>query len=273
MKSEDLIGFHIGGSVAVSRIVEDLEKSGIHLYQVFLSSPRAGGPAQLTYPMFKFMKRNNVVVHSPYWVSFAQPKKAGYNLKWVMDLFTVMATNRLRLPYVTHLGYPEKREDGTFESYEHSIEATIRFLRKLLFHWPPSLNGRGRIYLETDSGCKGGNGFNSIQGLVEVVKELNDERVRICFDTEHHYASGSPDPDNSMWDYVGLCHLNAIPEKVRRGSHLDRHSITYIKDSKEGPKPIIDIAKKCIQRKIPMILERRDVYLMIEDRQFVLDRV
>lgn len=267
-----LLGFHTSGASKNLIANRDfLKETGLRNFQVFVSSPASGAMPKLSPEMIELMKNYHVIVHSPYWVTLSRKKSLGFNLKWVISLLYQAADNGLSIDYVTHLGYPDKRA-GEYVSYEESIENTVDYLRKLLVKWPKHLKNT-RILLETDSGSKNGNGFSGLKGIKEIVQRINDSRVGICYDTEHLYAAGEDDPSEEDWNLIKLVHLNSIPEKVEKGSHLDRHGKTLIAECKEGPDWVLDKAREAYKRKIPMILERSDMDVVLKDIEFMLKHI
>ena len=91
----------------------------------------------------------------------------------------------------------------------------------------------------------------------------------ICIDTEHLYAAGH-NPENINYSKADVIHLNSIPNYVKFAGHLDRHSYTRLSDSKIGSNFIKHIFES-MNLKTPIILERRDNDILMDDVNFLRD--
>lgn len=199
------------------------------VYQVFLGSPK-----QYTIPDASRLEGINkdIVVHSPYWVQLGRSmndlafrRTLDYTIKVAKEM------DRVGLKYyVTHIG--TRTEDM---SIAQSAKSIYTFCLKWLWE---TMGTNVILCLENDSGSKKGTKMGSVNILNTVIRQVNDPRVRMTFDSEHAYANGfdlsNIEKLEAIKDIVSVVHFNSIPVEVGRGSHLDRHSSTQFKDSKKG---------------------------------------
>lgn len=75
-----------------------------------------------------------------------------------------------------------------------------------------------------------------ILSLYEVIQDLDPAKFGICIDTAHAYANATLDPDdldtfhhlvNKVKARLCWVHFNTPDPHVERGSHLDRHSVSF----------------------------------------------
>lgn len=95
-------------------------------------------------------------------------------------------------------------------------------------------NNQVRVYLENTTKT-GGMNCNSVSKLIEYASKY-PYFYGVCIDVEHLYAS-TGDGYDQIKDYIDQCfdkdvsvivHMNAIPDKVKSCSGLDRHSNTTL---------------------------------------------
>ncbi len=125
-------------------------------------------------------------------------------------------------------------------------------------------NGKVMVLLETTAG-QGTNLGYTFEQLAYIKKNVSfGERVGICFDTCHVYASGydiktAEGYDDTMGkfdDVIGLSNLNAfhLNDSIKGlGSRVDRH--THIGEGAIGPEPFGLIVNDGRFEEAPMILE------------------
>lgn len=266
MKLNGLVGPHLGGGGNLTHL-DEFYAAGSRAFQFFASNPKSADSPFVRGEIQYFCNKHpdvRPVFHSPYWVSICNPATYGYNMLHIWGLVKQCRDSHLDIHYVTHIGYPSKEDNDV----DKVVDNAVTFLRKLLSNIP--LEARFTIYLEVSAGHKHWVQYDTLDNLVRIVQRLGDSRVKICLDTEHHYANGSDVPamDAFAWNYIGLVHLNAVPEYVEAGSHKDRHSETKLRESKTGMQVVQHYLIECIKRNIPMILERYDAGIMLDDISF-----
>ena len=247
----NLIGLHIKSGEP--QLFLEQNKSGTEVFQTFMPTKAEN------IPMFDF--NHKLFIHAPYWnnlVKSYDDKKAitWKYIKFLLSRIYFMEQHDRKLVLVSHLG--SGYQGDTIEDLKRRLKENLKRILKA--------DANFLILLETEAGGKNKANF-TFQDLNNLVDELNDPRIGICADTEHLYANGELIPED--WHNIKLLHLNSIPEKVEFGSHLDRHSDTLIQDGKEL-ELLKNYYKKAIENEVPIIFERRNVELQLQDKEFVL---
>lgn len=248
------IGYHVSGDFIDA--VDFAKSKGVEVVQTFSGSPR-----KYTNPdLSKFTGVSiDAVIHSPYWVNLCKPqteKAYQTTLKYTIAISFEMSKYGIKR-YVTHIG---GRGD-------YGVKYSLKSIYDFCLRWLYATKGQDTILcLENDAGSKNDTKMGKLAALYTVVSEINNPRIKICFDSEHAYADGF-DLNNikvmeMMKPYVGVVHWNSIPQNVVKGGHLDRHSSTLLKDCKEGENYIKNVYNVFYNDWIPFILEReRDIAL------------
>ena len=264
------LGLHVGGDEKALLGIPSLYAKGFRVFQVFLS------PADLIQRVdrervvgFSASLPSDItlVAHAPYFMNLCTTgdlKHWQASLRYLVragQIASQIGVSRL----VTHIGAI---------SGSQSITTGYYALFNFCSQWLELTEGLDVILcLENDAGSNTGKKIGSLKLLYKVIKEMKHPRIRMCFDTEHAYANGFDLSQEDILQKVlaisSVVHLNAIPSYVERGSHIDRHSETLIQDSKEGPDPILKIARGSLERELPMILERRELWFLFQDYAFV----
>ncbi len=131
-----------------------------------------------------------------------------------------------------------------------------------------------RLCLENDAGSKNGNRVGSVSLLREVVRDIDDNRICLCIDTNHAWGDNDPGFDVTNmndWEdiapYVRVIHLNCIPSICTRGAHLDRHSTYLIEDSGDSVSWIQQLYQRAFNAMY--ITERDSIELSLKDYTFL----
>ena len=245
-------------------------KYKVNYFQSFLGNPRLLKlpPLDEFNTLYKNKLDVDLIIHGPYVSSLVTSNKALYNnsLQYYIDLsklMSVLGSNKL----VVHIG-SRKESEPLSESYNR--------LKDFCYKWLDSTEGLDiKLCLENDCGSKKGTRVGSLTLLNRLIREINNPRIRLTLDTQHAYANNLDLSDLDKIKYLleitEVLHLNAIPKEVEMNSHKDRHSTTYIKDSKNGSKEILNIASLAYNKGIPMILERKDDLVIYSDQALVKD--
>jgi len=271
MNANHLLGFHIGGGVY--DIIEEtnwyIKNKQIFWYQMFLTNPRMSklpDDVKIKTLNKEGSPEANFIVHSPYLVNLldTESKMFNWTVKYTKSMSDVCDRYGIKY-YVTHLG---ACKDANSEII--GLMTLIDFCKDFVH----STKGQKTILcLECDAGASTGRKIGSIDNLIEVINKVGDDRVKMCYDTEHAYANGFDVTDRELnkkvLDFTVVVHLNSIPEEVVKGNHLDRHSKTLLADCKEGTGFIEDLVKICTNKSIPMILERDSKSIILGDIDFV----
>lgn len=262
------LGFHITADTEEVRKSLAVTKT----FQFFVSSPKSWDrPSRAILQRIGNMIREwdiTPVIHGPYMVSLvrdAKPAVVEFTINYAIQLFISLTeyTNKA-IPYVLHTGKPE--ENCGPEVRDRLVKNLLLMKKKI------DETGLLNAYVCVETDASPRSKYTNMAGLSSVMEEINDPRFKICVDTEHSYASGfdvAAEATEEMWDRVGVLHLNAIPEAVKFGSGLDRHSETKLRECSKGGQYIKPAVSAAIKRNLPIILERDPMDVIIDDIGFV----
>lgn len=261
------IGLHIGGSEeALNNIPTIYEEQFVKTFQIFFGSPRRmaipeGLMARLQ-AIKNFSKDINLIVHSPYVISLVKREHHRYTMRHALESMKHLDGAQFKPMYVTHLGKSQLSFDEERAAIlEYIKEIQYRMTCHYHYHRPPLFT------LEACVGHKNWSTATRLDHMVELIKEVGDPFIKICFDTEHVYASGydiTAIPDD-YWQYFGIIHLNAIPQEVEFGKHLDRHSFTPLTESKVPLDKMSNLVANAKKHDIYIVMERRDLNIAFKD--------
>jgi endonuclease IV len=170
--------------------------------------------------------------------------------------------------YVLHMGaFSPDRGENRQIAFDNAVDFCERVLKQT---WDADTV----LCLENDAGSKSGTKCSGPGFLYKLVTKIDSPKLRVCFDSEHAYASGfdlnQVEKLRKLFTVTDVIHLNAVPSYVQFGGHLDRHSDTTIAESPQAA-AVLEIAKLGVELKIPMIFERSDLSYYIKDLAYIAE--
>lgn len=244
-------------------------RKGARAFQVYLPlDERKKIQVPVEMGQLRQLTDSRIILHAPVWTSMQRDDKVGFATIYSAKEHLALAKT-VKLPgegnCVVHVGYPAK---GTNPEYSESAVNFLKLSEEFLKRVP-----EGNLLVENHSGFKGWNKFGRLDNLMIAVESvrsmLKTERIKVCVDVEHTYASGLAIEhllaEDFQWSMVGCVHMNSIPKEVGFGSFLDRHSGTPLRQSKVDVSIFGRIFSKAQALKIPCILERRGTDLIEDD--------
>ncbi len=252
------LGAHLSIGNGYASAVRRIKEMGGNALQIFSASPRVWRRPvvkEKEIQEFKQAKKelevDPVVFHSQYLINLAVDNQTSQhsitNLIWEMQLAAKMGI----IGTVVHLGSYLKTNPQL--GYQYLLKNISAILKEA-----PS-----NIYfiMENAAGNKVGQ---TLDELLRIILDLQDKRLRICWDTCHGFAAGV---DLSTEEKLSNL-LSIIDEKVGLGrlvlwhlndsrdpfnSHRDRHA--NIGEGYIGLDTFRNIINHPLARKIPMIIE------------------
>jgi deoxyribonuclease-4 len=226
------IGGHMSSSGGIHTAVDRAEAIGAEAIQVFTQSPRMWRPTN--HPpenIERFKQRvaevglHGVVCHALYLVNLSAPDDAIYEksvtaLKSAVRVACEIEADAVIFHVGSHLG----------AGFDKGLERVI----PALFDCLDSCNEKTWLLIENTAGA-GGTIGRSVEELATLVDRLDrHERIGICLDSCHLYASGYDVTDRAVLDdllmevdrEIGLDRLRALhvnDSKMPLGSNRDRH--------------------------------------------------
>lgn len=256
------IGFHVSISGSIDLAVDRAKEAGCTAFQIFLKNPRGWSYKPLgDEEAERFVKKceamgySAVLAHMPYLPNLASPNDETYQRSLNCLIEDLTRAGRLRIPYlVLHLG--SHMGSGEEAGIKRVVEACRRALK--------AVDNKVMLLLENTAGQKNsiGSRFKDLRRIMDAVGE--QDRVGVCFDTCHAYASGYDlrtqkavsetlhqlDKEVGLENVKGV-HLNDSVGEL--GSHLDRHEhIGLGRIGERGMKAILHAPEI---RRLPIVME------------------
>jgi len=259
-----LLGAHVSTSGGIDKAIDRIESIGGDAVQVFTQSPRAWRPtAHKPEAVERFKERRaeagvgSVVCHATYLINLGATDDVIYHksvnaLKETMETAHAIGSEGVVFHLGSHLG-------RGFDQAMHQVIPALQVVlgerdRHSLDPW---------LLIENAAGHEGTMGV-SLEELQTVVDELGQpDRVGICLDTCHLFASGydirTPEQMDALLDEVderiGLDRLRCLhinDSKLPFGSHRDRHE--NVPDGEIGKDMAVFLGSPRLQH-LPAILE------------------
>jgi deoxyribonuclease IV len=257
------VGIHVSISGQLDQSVDRAIDVGcVGAFQIFTCSPRQWNASQLKSEQVEAFKKKlqqhnfKAYAHMPYLPNLSTPDENFYSksvevLKREIGRCEAMGVKNLVLHFGSHMGT--------------SIEAgQKRIIQACNLALRDTSTSSVRLLLENSAGIKNcvGSEFPFIKQVIDEI--LDVERIGVCFDTCHAFASGYDlRTENAVKktiaefdEQVGLeklylIHLN--DSKGNLGDCLDRHE--HIGKGKIGPAGMSAILKLKDLHHIPVVLE------------------
>lgn len=215
------IGAHLSVAKGFDKAVMTAWRLGCETFQVFSRSPRGGKAREIGDTEMAQMRHNMletgiepIVIHVPYLVNLAssEEKIREYGITVVRE--DLQRARYLGAPFVvTH--------PGSFKGpTEAGLERLAESLRLLLDYWPEEI----MLLLETMAGTGNELGYEFSQ-LGTVIDRLGrDERLGVCLDTCHAFASG--------YELRTVEGINRTLDELDECIGLDRLRVVHLNDSR-----------------------------------------
>ncbi|HCC22487.1 hypothetical protein A2480_04330 [Candidatus Uhrbacteria bacterium RIFOXYC2_FULL_47_19] len=225
------IGAHVSAAGGLYNAPKNAAQLSLECFQ-FFSRPPQGGPVPKLGPeeisIFRQTCTNHgfseYYVHTPYVLNICSDRPEVRSRTIGIIKTDLERASLLGCPAImTHLG----SANGVDE--EDGLARAIAGVKQIL----DGYNGSARLLLENSAGA--GKIIGSrFEELATIITEVADERIGICFDTAHAFASGYDLRNElavrktvALFDQtIGLNRLELVhanDSKVEFGTHKDRH--------------------------------------------------
>lgn len=245
------IGCTIGRDWSSTNII-NLKKQGIKCFQIMAKFSRFSGEYVQPLKLLQDLRNTKIILHMPFYFHLLQKPNSKYD-NYFLSMNNYWKKIQCKTMVVAHCKGVNKPKFETANLLYSNVSRYSRLCPEM------------RIQIENDAGGK----FNPAPKLNEIVDvrrrlKNNKKWVGVCLDTEHAYASGDDLFSVNYAKNITLIHLNAIPQDVVFGKHLDRHSLTPLSKSKNGIGFVTKILA-IMKKKTPLILERTDYNVVLND--------
>jgi len=230
-------GAHISIAGGIEKAPERACQIGCECFQIFSRSPHGGKSLELTKDKINSFKENcrkynleNYYIHTPYYINLASVNSRIYYgsiaaIRKEMETADLLEAKGV----ITHLG--SAKELGRKEAREKLVKGLVKVFPEVGTGRDPSL----LLEITAGAGKIMGDSFEEIAYFIkEVEKEISGNKLGVCFDTAHAFASGydlrnKKAVQKTFDDFdkiIGLERLKLIhcnDSKVDLNSHIDRH--------------------------------------------------
>jgi len=269
-------GAHISIAGGIDNAPERAHKIGCECFQMFSKSPHGGKSLEITEKIANNFKEQcrkhnlkNYYIHTPYYINLASANNRIYYgsisaIKEELNKADLIGARAV----VTHLG--SAKDLGKKEAEKKLVEGLKKIFQQFSasenkkLAAPPLKKGAGgisgekifkaQLFLEITAGAGEimGDTFEEMAHFIEETeKDIKNNKLGVCFDTAHAFASGYDLRDEKAvketfdkfdeiigLERLGLIHCN--DSLVELNSHKDRHdNIGNGKIGLEGFKAIL----------------------------------
>lgn len=226
------IGAHVSASSGVHNAPLNAAELGLECFQFFSRPPQGGFAKPITEEIANNFKRicdkhgfDEYYVHTPYVLNLASDRpEVRHRTAGIIRSDLDRASQLGATAVMTHLGSASKIGDT-----ELGIKYVIQGMKEVL----DGYEGSATPLMEISAGAGMVIG-DTFEEMAEILKGTDDERVGICFDTAHAFASGydlrnEQAVNKTLQEFdqtIGLEKLklnHANDSKVEIGSHKDKH--------------------------------------------------
>lgn len=227
-------GTHVSIAGGAFNAPENAAELGCEVFQMFTRSPRGGAAPELTPKIVKQFKENckkhgfaNYYVHAPYYVNLASAKPKIYNSSIRIIREELERSSKLGVTgMIIHVGSSKDMER------KKALDKAVEGLKKIVTGY----TGSTQFLLEIAAGSGNviGDTFDEIAYMLKKIQPSAKQKIGICFDTAHAFASGydlrtKKNVDTVIKEFdkkIGLDKLKLIhfnDSKVDFDAHIDRH--------------------------------------------------
>lgn len=176
-----LLGVHLSTSKGIRKLFEEASRLGINVFQFFLGSPRVWKGKMLSEKETEIFSKNMknyqfIGVHAPYLLNLATFDEYLHKRSINRAIMDIKEMNKIGLKY--YIFHP-----GTNEDVTGGIKRIKKAMKEILDRTENVV-----LVVENTSGERNDIGKN-LEEVKEIVEGF-EERVGICLDTCHLFASG-----------------------------------------------------------------------------------
>jgi len=254
-------GAHVSISGGVWNAPANATKIGCEVLQMFTRSPQGGNTpvidAEVAKKFQAAMKKNKIstaYIHAPYFINLASPiaRTRGFSIHVIREELERGSILGCRA-VMFHLG--SAREVGE----EKGAEMVKEGLEKIMKDY----KGTCQLLIEISAGAGAIMG-DTFEDIHEALQAKGGEKIGVCFDTQHAFASGYDLRDkksveetfkkfDDVIDLKKLVLIHTNDSLTDLGSHKDRHA--HLGEGKIGLAGFEAIVKNKKLKDVDLILE------------------
>lgn len=216
------LGAHQSIAGGYSLALERIKNIGGNCLQIFSSSPRGWNFAKITEQQrndFIVLKDrykiDSVYFHATYLINLADGSRIGHMSKMSLISEMNLAPKLGVKGSIIHLGsYKEKKQ----LTIDNKYKVLINNIKEILNKTPKD----SLFIIENAGNRKIGQ---TLEEISQIVKDVNNSRIRICFDTCHLFSSGYRFNDEETF--------NSFLDKLDKLDLLDKLELWHVNDSRD----------------------------------------
>jgi deoxyribonuclease-4 len=255
------IGAHVSCSGGLANAIKKGKEIGAEALQIFVSAPQSYRVNHYSdediYDFKKAFVENNfrsLFFHGIYLINLASENEFLYQNSISSLIHYLQMGEKLgAIGTIFHTG-----SYGSEKTREKERKV-IKGIKEILDQTPANQF----LIIENNAGGGGRIGV-TIEELYRIHKEVNNDRLKFCIDTQHLFASGVDVSNykifnewiNKFNEKIGLGHIiciHANDSKTELGSNKDRHE--NIGEGQIGKKGFKNILRQSLLQDIPFVLE------------------
>ncbi|MGB9883402.1 MAG: deoxyribonuclease IV [Microgenomates group bacterium] len=214
-----IIGAHQSIAGGYSEALKRVKNIGGNCLQIFSSSPRGWSFPKITQEEIKNFLHNKknlnispIYFHASYLVNLADQEKIGYLSKNSLINELNLAAKLEIKGSIVHLGsYKDQKNHSKYQTL-------IKNIKEILNKTP-----KETLFIIENSGTR--KIGQTIEEIAQIIQDLNDPRIRICFDTCHLFSNGYRFENNQE--------LDEFLAKLKRLNLLDLLEVWHLNDSRD----------------------------------------
>ncbi len=257
-------GSHVSIAGGIYKAPSNAKAVGNEVFQIFSRSPRGGKPQELTKEIVKSFQsemkvngQSEAYIHTPYYINLASTNNRIRHGSIEVIREELERASKLGVKYVmTHLGSANNLPRN------QAVSQVIKGIKKILTGY----KGAATFLIENSAGSGNivGDTFEEINTIINGVPRSARDRLSVCLDTCHAFATGYDLRDKKSVNktlkefdkIIGLSKLKLIhlnDSKTDFGSKVDRHE--HIGKGKIGLVGFKEFINHPKLKKVSMILE------------------
>lgn len=232
------LGAHLSISGNYTNPLKSIKEKGGNTLQIFSCSPRGWNNAQLTPAQIQEfltvkheLQIDPIYFHASYLLNLADESSTGHLSKKALIHELNLAPRMEVRGSIIHLGsFKEKKDESPLFNVTNrspKYETLIKNIKDVVANIPENA-----LFIIENAGCR--KIGQSLEEIAEILKDVNDKRVKVCLDTCHLHAAGYDLTTkekfeeflNTFEQLIGLHNLEVIHMNDSRdpfGSLRDRH--------------------------------------------------
>lgn len=220
------LGAHLSISGGYDKALERIKNIGGNCLQIFSSSPRGWNKAKTTVDQINLFKKKKdllvikpVYFHASYLINLADNGRIG-NLSKEMLINELQIASQLDIVgSIIHLGSFKKNLPVVWDvSKDKKYSVLITNILEVLTNTPKDTF----FIIENAGNRKIGQ---TLEEISRIIKDLNDERVKICLDTCHLSSTG--------YRFTTDRELNLLLNKLDKLNLLNKLELWHVNDSRD----------------------------------------